>query len=59
MAIEYIYPPFEVIRRDERCTRCRICEKQCANGVHTYDGAAGMVQIVSEKCGVQMCAGTR
>ncbi|WP_130811613.1 LCP family protein [Olsenella sp. Marseille-P4559] len=22
------------------------------NGVHTYDGAAGMVQIVSEKCGV-------
>ena len=37
MAIEYIYPPFEVIRRDERCTRCRVCEKQCANGVHTYD----------------------
>ena len=35
MAIEYIYPPFEIIRRDERCTRCRICEKQCANGVHT------------------------
>lgn len=24
------------------------------NGVHTYDGAAGMVQIVSEKCGVQV-----
>jgi LCP family protein required for cell wall assembly len=24
------------------------------NGVHTYDGAAGMVQIVSEKCGVQI-----
>ena len=24
------------------------------NGVHTYDGAAGMVQIVSEKCGVRI-----
>lgn len=24
------------------------------NGVHTYDGAAGMVQIVSEKCGVKI-----
>lgn len=24
------------------------------NGVHTYDGAAGMVQIVSEKCGVHI-----
>lgn len=24
------------------------------NGVHTYDGAAGMVQIVSEKCGVEI-----
>ena len=24
------------------------------NGVHTYDGAAGMVQILSEKCGVQI-----
>lgn len=24
------------------------------NGVHTYDGAAGMVEIVSEKCGVEI-----
>lgn len=24
------------------------------NGVHTYDGAAGMVEIVSEKCNVQI-----
>ena len=47
MAIEYIYPPFEVIRRDERCTRCRICEKQCANGVHSYN--ADLKAMISDE----------
>lgn len=37
MGIDYIYPQFEVIRSKERCTNCRICEKQCANGVHWFD----------------------
>lgn len=37
MSIDYISPEFEVIRNDLRCTRCRVCEKQCPNGVHTYD----------------------
>ena len=50
MAIEYIYPPFEVIRRDERCTRCRICEKQCANGVHTYDAERKIMLADESKC---------
>ena len=50
MAIEYIYPPFEVIRRDERCTRCRICEKQCANGVHTYDAERKIMLAAESKC---------
>ena len=34
MSIDYIPPAFEVVRREDRCTRCRICEKQCPNGVH-------------------------
>ena len=50
MAIEYIYPPFEVIRRNERCTRCRICEKQCANGVHTYDAERKIMLADESKC---------
>ena len=36
MGIEYFYPEFEVARNDSRCIRCRVCERQCANGVHTY-----------------------
>ena len=39
MGIEYIYPEFEVIRNDSRCIRCRVCERQCANLVHSYDPA--------------------
>ena len=31
------YPEFEVIRNKDLCTNCKICEKECANGVHTYN----------------------
>ena len=37
MAIEYVYPEFEVIRDDARCIRCQVCARQCANLVHSYD----------------------
>lgn len=37
MQIHDIYPEFEVVRNDSRCTVCRICESQCANAVHAYD----------------------
>ena len=37
MGIDYIYPPFEVVRDPARCISCRLCEKQCANGVHRFD----------------------
>ena len=36
MGINYLYPDFEVVRNDSRCIRCRVCERQCANEVHTY-----------------------
>ena len=39
MGISYFYPEFEVVRNDSRCTRCRICEQQCANKVHRYDSS--------------------
>ena len=47
MALDYIIPEFEVVRNDARCTRCRICESQCANGVHTYN-ADGKVMVSDE-----------
>lgn len=37
MNIEYLYPEFEVVRNAGRCIGCRICEKQCSNGVHRFD----------------------
>lgn len=30
-------PLFEVVRNTDRCIKCRVCERQCANEVHHYD----------------------
>ena len=50
MAIDYIYPEFEVIRNQNRCVCCRVCERQCANEVHSFD-EDGRVMISDEsKC---------
>ena len=48
MGIEYIYPEFEVIRNENRCITCRVCERQCANEVHRFDAEKG-VMISDEK----------
>ena len=37
MAINYMNPLFEVVRNPDRCIKCRVCERQCANEVHKYD----------------------
>lgn len=50
MGIEFIYPEFEVIRNDSKCTRCGICVKQCANEVHKYDEKNHVVISDDAKC---------
>lgn len=50
MGIDYIYPQFEVIRREGRCTNCRICERQCANGVHRFDAERKIMVSDESKC---------
>lgn len=50
MGIDYIYPQFEVIRRAEQCTNCRICERQCANGVHRFDAERKTMVSDESKC---------
>lgn len=50
MGIEYIYPEFEAVRNTETCTSCRVCEKQCANGVHSYDPESRSMKCDSSKC---------
>ena len=37
MALNYMNPLFEVVRNPDRCIKCRVCERQCANEVHRYD----------------------
>lgn len=50
MPINYILPEFEVERNDYRCIRCRVCERQCANGVHSYDPDRDIMISDEYKC---------
>ncbi len=50
MGIDYIYPQFEVVRNLDRCTNCRLCEKQCSNGVHFYDSERKRMECDETKC---------
>ena len=34
MSIDFLYPEYEVIRNERKCTVCRLCVSQCSNGVH-------------------------
>ena len=50
MGIDFIYPPFEIVRNETRCTVCQLCEKQCANQVHRYDEVRGRMVADERKC---------
>lgn len=50
MSIEFIYPEFEVIRNESRCIACRICERQCANKVHSYSEEQKVMIQDETKC---------
>ena len=46
----YIQPDYEVIRSEDRCIACRVCERQCANLVHSFDPDTGKMKADSAKC---------
>ncbi len=50
MIDQYIYPEFEVVRNQNRCISCRVCERQCANEVHRYDTDLGVMLSDETKC---------
>ena len=50
MGIGYIYPQFEVVRDWDKCTNCRICEKQCSYGAHRFDDKKGRMVCDDSKC---------
>ncbi|MDO4286939.1 MAG: glutamate synthase-related protein [Eubacteriales bacterium] len=50
MAIEYLYPQFEVLRNPDRCIACRVCERQCSEEVHRYDHDLKKMVSDESKC---------
>lgn len=50
MSIDFLYPDFEVVRNQERCIACRVCERQCANEVHSYDSELNLMVSDESKC---------
>ncbi|MBO4991476.1 MAG: alpha-hydroxy-acid oxidizing protein [Firmicutes bacterium] len=50
MSVEFIYPEFEVIRNADRCVVCRRCERECANGVHSFGEKRGAMAADETKC---------
>ncbi len=50
MSINYIYPEFEVVRDESKCIHCKVCVRQCANNVHSYDEDLDVVKADESKC---------
>ena len=50
MAIDYIFPTYEVVRDLNRCTVCHICETQCSHQVHRYDAGSGQMLCDEARC---------
>lgn len=50
MPVNYFYPLYEVVRNPDRCIKCRVCERQCANEVHHYDADFDKMLADESKC---------
>lgn len=50
MAVNYIMPEYEIVRDAGRCINCRVCEKQCANGAHSYREDLKIMAADDAKC---------
>ena len=50
MKVRYILPAFEVLRDESKCVNCRLCERECANGVHSFDSERGRMIANDAKC---------
>ncbi len=48
--MEYLFNEYEVERDDYRCSRCEVCAKQCANGVHKLNELTKSMEADNFKC---------
>ncbi|MGD1819978.1 MAG: glutamate synthase-related protein [Pleomorphochaeta sp.] len=50
MKINLIQSEYEVVRDQNRCINCRLCEKQCSNGVNYFDQKLKVMLSDETKC---------
>jgi len=50
VAVNFLYPDYEVTRNYDKCIACRACERQCANEVHEYLADANKMVCDDAKC---------
>ena len=50
MSLDFLYSVYEVVRNAGRCTNCRVCERQCANGVHFWNEKTGRMDCDESRC---------
>ncbi|MCL2062311.1 MAG: glutamate synthase-related protein [Firmicutes bacterium] len=50
MAINFLYPEYEIVRKESRCIACRACENQCAHGAHEFLADKGVMTCDESKC---------
>jgi len=50
MALNLLYPEYEMIRNYDRCITCRACERQCANEAHEFLEEENKMLCDDSKC---------
>ena len=50
MALDFLYPEYEIVRNYDRCIACQACERQCINKVHEYLPDAKKMICDDSKC---------
>lgn len=50
MPVNFIYPSFEILRNNTRCSACGVCIAQCSNGVHYFNKDKSRVLSDESKC---------
>jgi glutamate synthase domain-containing protein 2 len=48
--MNFIYPDYEIVRNDNRCIACRVCERQCGNDAHEFLADSGELMSDDSKC---------
>ena len=48
--LSFVSSQFEVLRDNNKCIKCQVCVKQCANEVHKYDKEYNVINCDKSKC---------